>query len=204
MLLKITLILWYLKLIFFCCLGIFSFDLNPESTSCQQRPCQSYPEAWQDHHHGAPPHLAHSDGWGVDQSGGAAQRSHSGWLWQEEQVRNTDFWVHTKIYICFGMFQDCKFSIFSTVWMWHLWLSLKSGTSSWEWKSLLHPSRDSRSLRSRSRPRSSLSLRPLRLAQSTNMEMRLSPPPPATTRRRPSLPKLNGELGTEMFLVFSH
>lgn len=32
--------------------------------------------------------------------------------------------------------------------------------------------------------------------------MRLSPPPPATTRRRPSLPKPNGELGVEKTPVF--
>lgn len=133
LLLKVTLliIIRSLTIVHFCSLGILSFDLNPESTSCQQWPCQSYPEAWQDHHHRAPPHLAHSDWWGVDQSGGAAQRSHSGWLWQEEQVSAVQqtptseciwkiyfaVWIFpSQILIFFPLSPQCECGIFDPVW----------------------------------------------------------------------------------------
>lgn len=41
--------------------GLFPPDPHPAGAACEQRSGQSHPEAGQDHHHRASPHLAHLD-----------------------------------------------------------------------------------------------------------------------------------------------
>ena len=79
-----------------------------------------------------------------------------------------------------------------TVSTWPPWLSLRSVTSSWVWRSPPRPPSASRSLRLRSRPKSSHSWLPPPPSPSTSTVTRSSPPPPATTRRRPSHRRRSG------------
>ena len=87
---------------------------------------------------------------------------------------------------------DLIFSWFCVVLMWLHWPSPKSEISYWEWKSPLPPNRDSRLLKSRSKPKSSRSSRRPPHALPMSMATRSSSRQPATTRDRHSRQRRNG------------
>lgn len=98
------------------------------------------------------------------------------------------------------VFRALLFSPLYPVWTWLLWPSLRSVTSSWEWRSRLRHSSVSRSLRLRSRRKNSRNSQPRRPEPSTSTATRSSLPRPQTTRPRPSLLRPNGESGlAELF-----
>ena len=66
--------------------GVLASDPDPARAAREQRPRQDDPEAGQDDGDGAAPHLADTDGRGVDEGRSAAQGSHPRRLRQEKQV----------------------------------------------------------------------------------------------------------------------
>ena len=68
--------------------GVLPSDPDPARAAREQRPRQDDLEARQDNGDRAAPHLADTDGQGVDEGRGAAQGSHPRRQRQEKQVRN--------------------------------------------------------------------------------------------------------------------
>ena len=84
--------------------GVQSPHPHPSRAARQQRPLQNDPQAGQDDHHGAAPHLADPRRRGVDQDRGPAQGPHTRRLRQEKQVSHGR-WRRLKLFFIFFVFR---------------------------------------------------------------------------------------------------